>query len=147
MKLLAERLKPYRHTLRRRRRFLLQRLSHSVDTVLQNLGVAFTTVATIRGTGRGVYVVGGIVMTVMGTSPESFRPRSAPVIGVCRYLYSNWQMAANGAQTVFQGMSTTVTSIVNGLVLLLLHYQRNLRNIPGSLTVSRLTVGNIFHGI
>ena len=113
-----------------------------VDTVLQNLGVAFTTVATIVSVvfGAAFEVVGGIVMAV-GVIQA--------VIGVFVGIFTgNWQMAANGAQTVFQGMSTTVTSIVNGLSSAL---SGIINGISGTFQAVfngiSTTVDNVFHGI
>lgn len=125
-----------------------------VDTVLQNLGVAFTTVATIVSVvfGAAFEAVGGIVMTVMGTISGIIQTTVGviqTVIGVFVGIFTgNWQMAANGAQTVFQGMSTTVTSIVNGLSSAL---SGIINGISGTFQavfngISTM-VGNIFHGI
>ncbi|MBF0919678.1 MAG: tape measure protein [Atopobium sp.] len=125
-----------------------------VDTVLQNLGVAFTTVATIVSVvfGAAFEVVGGIVMAVMGTISGIIQTTVGviqTVIGVFVGIFTgNWQMAANGAQTVFQGMSTTVTSIVNGLSSAL---SGIVNGIAGTFQAVfngiSSTVGNIFHGI
>lgn len=125
-----------------------------VDTVLQNLGVALTTVATIVSVvfGAAFEVVGGIVMTVMGTISGIIQTTVGviqTVIGVFVGIFTgNWQMAANGAQTVFQGMSTTVTSIVNGLSSAL---SGIVNGIAGTFQAVfngiSSTVGNIFHGI
>lgn len=125
-----------------------------VDTVLQNLGVAFTTVATIVSVvfGAAFEVVGGIVMTVMGTISGIIQTTVGviqTVIGVFVGIFTgNWQMAANGAQTVFQGMSTTVTSIVNGLSSAL---SGIINGISGTFQAVfngiSTTVGNVFHGI
>lgn len=125
-----------------------------VDTVLQNLGVAFTTVATIVSVvfGAAFEVVGGIVMAVMGTISGIIQTTVGviqTVIGVFVGIFTgNWQMAANGAQTVFQGMSTTVTSIVNGLSSAL---SGIINGISGTFQAVfngiSSTVGNVFHGI
>ena len=125
-----------------------------VDTVLQNLGVAFTTVATIVSVvfGAAFEVVGGIVMAVMGTISGIIQTTVGviqTVIGVFVGIFTgNWQMAANGAQTVFQGMSTTVTSIVNGLSSAL---SGIVNGIAGTFQAVfngiSTTVGNVFHGI
>ena len=125
-----------------------------VDTVLQNLGVALTTVATIVSVvfGAAFEVVGGIVMTVMGTISGIIQTTVGviqTVIGVFVGIFTgNWQMAANGAQTVFQGMSTTVTSIVNGLSSAL---SGIVNGISGTFQAVfngiSTTVGNVFHGI
>lgn len=125
-----------------------------VDTVLQNLGVALTTVATIVSVvfGAAFEVVGGIVMAVMGTISGIIQTTVGviqTVIGVFVGIFTgNWQMAANGAQTVFQGMSTTVTSIVNGLSSAL---SGIVNGISGTFQAVfngiSTTVGNVFHGI
>lgn len=125
-----------------------------VDTVLQNLGVALTTVATIVSVvfGAAFEVVGGIVMAVMGTISGIIQTTVGviqTVIGVFVGIFiGNWQMAANGAQTVFQGMSTTVTSIVNGLSSAL---SGIINGISGTFQAVfngiSSTVGNVFHGI
>lgn len=125
-----------------------------VDTVLQNLGVALTTVATIVSVvfGAAFVVVGGIVMTVMGTISGIIQTTVGviqTVIGVFVGIFTgNWQMAANGAQTVFQGMSTTVTSIVNGLSSAL---SGIVNGIAGTFQAVfngiSTTVSNVFHGI
>ena len=116
-----ETLSPYTETARDAISQFAAAAQPLVDTVLQNLGVAFTTVATIVSVvfGAAFEVVGGIVMAVMGTISGIIQTTVGviqTVIGVFVGIFTgNWQMAANGAQTVFQGMSTTVTSIVNGL--------------------------------
>ena len=125
-----------------------------VDTVLQNLGVALTTVATIVSVvfGAAFEVVGGIVMAVMGTISGIIQTTVGviqTVIGVFVGIFTgNWQMAANGAQTVFQGMSTTVTSIANGLSSALSAIVNGIASIFSSVFNGISTiVGNTFHGI
>lgn len=125
-----------------------------VDTVLQNLGVAFTTVATIVSVvfGAAFEVVGGIVMAVMGTISGIIQTTVGviqTVIGVFVGIFTgNWQMAANGAQTVFQGMSTTVTSIVNGLSSALSGIVNGISGTFQSVFNGiSAAVGNAFHGI
>ena len=125
-----------------------------IDVYLQNLGVAFTTIATIVSTifGAAFEVVGGVVMAVMGTISGIIQTTVGviqTVIGVFVGIFTgNWQMAANGAQTVFQGMSTTVTSIVNGLSSAL---SGIVNGISGTFQAVfngiSSTVGNVFHGI
>lgn len=125
-----------------------------IDVYLQNLGVAFTTIATIVSTIFGaafevaaaivsaaMNVIAGVITTVTGIIQT--------VIGVFVGIFTgNWQMAANGAQTVFQGMSTTVTSIVNGLSSAL---SGIVNGISGTFQAVfngiSSTVGNVFHGI
>ena len=90
---------------------------------------------TVMGT------ISGIIQTTVGVIQT--------VIGVFVGIFTgNWQMAANGAQTVFQGMSTTVTSIVNGLSSALSGIVNGIANIFSSVFNGISTmVGNIFHGI
>ena len=90
---------------------------------------------TVMGT------ISGIIQTTVGVIQT--------VIGVFVGIFTgNWQMAANGAQTVFQGMSTTVTSIVNGLSSAL---SGIVNGIAGTFQAVfngiSTTVSNVFHGI
>ena len=125
-----------------------------VDVYLQNLGVYLQTVATIISTvfGTAFQVAGAIVQVVMGTISGIIQTTVGviqTVIGVFVGIFTgNWQTAANGAQTVFQGMSTTVTSIANGLSSALSAIVNGISSIFSSVFNGISTiVGNTFHGI
>lgn len=125
-----------------------------IDVYLQNLGVYLQTVATIVSTvfGTAFQVAGAIVQVVMGTISGIIQTTVGviqTVIGVFVGIFTgNWQMAANGAQTVFQGMSTTVTSIANGLSSALSAIVNGIASIFSSVFNGISTiVGNTFHGI
>lgn len=125
-----------------------------IDVYLQNLGVYLQTVATIISTvfGTAFQVAGAIVQVVMGTISGIIQTTVGviqTVIGVFVGIFTgNWQMAANGAQTVFQGMSTTVTSIANGLSSALSAIVNGISSIFSSVFNGISTiVGNTFHGI
>lgn len=125
-----------------------------IDVYLQNLGVAFTTIATIVSTIFGaafevaaaivsaaMNVIAGVVTTVTGIIQT--------VVGVFVGIFTgNWQMAANGAQTVFQGMSNIISGIMGGLQGILSGIVNGIANIFSSVFNGISTmVGNIFHGI
>lgn len=125
-----------------------------IDVYLQNLGVYLQTVATIISTvfGTAFQVAGAIVQVVMGTISGIIQTTVGviqTVIGVFVGIFTgNWQTAANGAQTVFQGMSTTVTSIANGLSSALSAIVNGISSIFSSVFNGISTiVGNTFHGI
>ena len=125
-----------------------------IDVYLQNLGIYLQTVATIVSTvfGAAFQVAGAIVQVVMGTISGIIQTTVGviqTVIGVFVGIFTgNWQMAANGAQTVFQGMSTTVTSIANGLSSALSAIVNGIASIFSSVFNGISTiVGNTFHGI
>lgn len=125
-----------------------------IDVYLQNLGVAFTTIATIVSTIFGaafevaaaivsaaMNVIAGVITTVTGIIQT--------VVGVFVGIFTgNWQMAANGAQTVFQGMSNIISGIMGGLQGVLSGIVNGIANIFSSVFNGISTmVGNIFHGI
>lgn len=125
-----------------------------IDVYLQNLGVAFTTIATIVSTIFGaafevaaaivsaaMNVIAGVITTVTGIIQT--------VVGVFVGIFTgNWQMAANGAQTVFQGMSNIISGIMGGLQGILSGIVNGIANIFSSVFNGISTmVGNIFHGI
>ena len=125
-----------------------------IDVYLQNLGVYLQTVATIISTvfGTAFQVAGAIVQVVMGTISGTIQTTVGviqTVIGVFVGIFTgNWQMAANGAQTVFQGMSTTVTSIANGLSSALSAIVNGISSIFSSVFNGISTmVSNSFHGM
>lgn len=125
-----------------------------VDVYLQNLGVYLQTVATIISTvfGTAFQVAGAIVQVVMGTISGIIQTTVGviqTVIGVFVGIFTgNWQTAANGAQTVFQGMSTTVTSIANGLSSALSAIVNGISSIFSSVFNGISTmVSNSFHGM
>ena len=125
-----------------------------IDVYLQNLGVYLQTVATIVSTvfGTAFQVAGAIVQVVMGTISGIIQTTVGviqTVIGVFVGIFTgNWQMAANGAQTVFQGMSTTVTSIANGLSSALSAIVNGISSIFSSVFNGISTmVSNSFHGM
>lgn len=125
-----------------------------IDVYLQNLGVYLQTVATIVSTvfGAAFQVAGAIVQVVMGTISGIIQTTVGviqAVIGVFVGIFTgNWQMAANGAQTIFQGMSTTVTSIVNGLSSALSAIVNGIASIFSSVFNGISTmVSNSFHGM
>lgn len=125
-----------------------------IDVYLQNLGVYLQTVATIISTvfGTAFQVAGAIVQVVMGTISGIIQTTVGviqTVIGVFVGIFTgNWQMAANGAQTVFQGMSTTVTSIANGLSSALSAIVNGISSIFSSVFNGISTiVSNSFHGM
>lgn len=125
-----------------------------IDVYLQNLGVAFTTIATIVSTVFGaafevagaiisaaMNVIAGVVTTVTGIIQTA--------VGVFVGIFTgNWQMAANGAQTAFQGMSNIISGIMGGLQGIL---SGIVNGIAGTFQavfngISTM-VGNVFHGI
>ena len=125
-----------------------------IDVYLQNLGVAFTTIATIVSTVFGaafevagaiisaaMNVIAGVVTTVTGIIQTA--------VGVFVGIFTgNWQMAANGAQTAFQGMSNIISGIMGGLQGIL---SGIVNGISGTFQavfngISTM-VGNVFHGI
>lgn len=125
-----------------------------VDVYLQNLGVAFTTIATIVSTVFGaafevagaiisaaMNVIAGVVTTVTGIIQTA--------VGVFVGIFTgNWQMAANGAQTAFQGMSNIVSGIMGGLQGVL---SGIVNGISGTFQavfngIASMTA-NVFHGI
>lgn len=125
-----------------------------IDVYLQNLGVALTMIATIVSTVFGaafevagaiisaaMNVIAGIVTTVTGIIQTA--------VGVFVGIFTgNWQMAANGAQTAFQGMSNIITGIMGGLQGIL---SGIVNGIAGTFQavfngISTM-VGNVFHGI
>ena len=125
-----------------------------IDVYLQNLGVALTTIATIVSTIFGaafevaaaivsaaMNVIAGVITTVTGIIQT--------VVGVFVGIFTgNWQMAANGAQTVFQGMSNIISGIMGGLQGILSGIVNGIANIFSSVFNGISTmVGNIFHGI
>ena len=125
-----------------------------IDVYLQNLGVALTTIATIVSTIFGaafevaaaivsaaMNVIAGVITTVTGIIQT--------VTGVFVGIFTgNWQMAANGAQTVFQGMSNIISGIMGGLQGILSGIVNGIANIFSSVFNGISTmVGNIFHGI
>lgn len=125
-----------------------------IDVYLQNLGVAFTTIATIVSTIFGaafevaaaivsaaMNVIAGVITTVTGIIQT--------VVGVFVGIFTgNWQMAANGAQTAFQGMSNIISGIMGGLQGVLSGIVNGIANIFSSVFNGISTmVGNIFHGI
>lgn len=125
-----------------------------IDVYLQNLGVAFTTIATIVSTIFGaafevaaaivsaaMNVIAGVITTVTGIIQTA--------VGVFVGIFTgNWQMAANGAQTVFQGMSNIISGIMGGLQGILSGIVNGIANIFSSVFNGISTmVGNIFHGI
>nr|DAQ35367.1 MAG TPA: minor tail protein [Caudoviricetes sp.] len=125
-----------------------------IDVYLQNLGVALTTIATIVSTIFGaafevaaaivsaaMNVIAGVITTVTGIIQT--------VVGVFVGIFTgNWQMAANGAQTVFQGMSNIISGIMGGLQGVLSGIVNGIANIFSSVFNGISTmVGNIFHGI
>lgn len=125
-----------------------------IDVYLQNLGVALTTIATIVSTIFGaafevaaaivsaaMNVIAGVITTVTGIIQT--------VTGVFVGIFTgNWQMAANGAQTVFQGMSNIISGIMVGLQGILSGIVNGIANIFSSVFNGISTmVGNIFHGI
>nr|DAW56531.1 MAG TPA: minor tail protein [Caudoviricetes sp.] len=125
-----------------------------IDAYLQNLGVALTTIATIVSTIFGaafevaaaivsaaMNVIAGVITTVTGIIQT--------VVGVFVGIFTgNWQMAANGAQTVFQGMSNIISGIMGGLQGILSGIVNGIANIFSSVFNGISTmVGNIFHGI
>ena len=125
-----------------------------IDVYLQNLGVALTTSATIVSTIFGaafevaaaivsaaMNVIAGVITTVTGIIQT--------VTGVFVGIFTgNWQMAANGAQTVFQGMSNIISGIMGGLQGILSGIVNGIANIFSSVFNGISTmVGNIFHGI
>lgn len=125
-----------------------------VDVYLQNLGVYLQTVATIISTvfGTAFQVAGAIVQVVMGIISGIIQTTVGviqTVIGVFVGIFTgNWQTAANGAQTVFQGMSTTVTSIANGLSSALSAIVNGISSIFSSVFNGISTiVSNSFHGM
>lgn len=125
-----------------------------IDVYLQNLGVYLQTVATIISTvfGTAFQVAGAIVQVVMGAISGTIQTTVGviqTIIGVFVGIFTgNWQTAANGAQTVFQGMSTTVTSIANGLSSALSAIVNGISSIFSSVFNGISTiVGNTFHGI
>lgn len=125
-----------------------------IDVYLQNLGVAFTTIATIVSTVFGaafevagaiisaaMNVIAGVVTTVTGIIQTA--------VGVFVGIFTgNWQMAANGAQTAFQGMSNVISGIMGGLQGIL---SGIINGIAGTFQavfngISAM-VGNSFHGL
>lgn len=125
-----------------------------IDAYLQNLGVALTTIATIVSTIFGaafevaaaivsaaMNVIAGVITTVTGIIQT--------VVGVFVGIFTgNWQMAANGAQTVFHGMSNIISGIMGGLQGILSGIVNGIANIFSSVFNGISTmVGNIFHGI
>lgn len=125
-----------------------------IDVYLQNLGVALTTIATIVSTIFGaafevaaaivsaaMNVIAGVITTVTGIIQT--------VVGVFVGIFTgNWQMAANGAQTVFQGMSNIISGIMGGLQGILSGIVNGIANVFSSVFNGISTmVGNIFHGI
>ena len=125
-----------------------------IDVYLQNLGVAFTTIATIVSTvfGAAFEVAGAIVsaaMNVIAGVVTTVTGIIQTVVGVFVGIFTgNWQMAANGAQTAFQGMSNIISGIMGGLQGIL---SGIVNGIAGTFQavfngISTM-VSNVFHGI
>lgn len=125
-----------------------------MDVYLQNLGVLLQMVATIITSVFGAAfevaasvisaamgIISGIITTVTGVIQT--------VVGVFVGIFTgNWQMAANGAQSVFQGMSGILTSIMSGISGALTGILNGISNIFSSVFNNISTiVGNTFHGI
>lgn len=124
------------------------------DVYLQNLGVLLQMVATIITSVFGAAfqvaasvisaamgIISGIITTVTGVIQT--------VVGVFVGIFTgNWQMAANGAQSVFQGMSGILTSIMSGISGALTGILNGISNIFSSVFNGiSTTVGNTFHGV
>lgn len=125
-----------------------------IDVYLQNLGVALTTIATIVSTifGAAFEVAAAIVSAAMNVIAGVITTATGiiqTVVGVFVGIFTgNWQMAANGAQTVFQGMSNIISGIMGGLQGVLSGIVNGIANIFSSVFNGISTmVGNVFHGI